>query len=147
MDPSIKTIYYSRSSYSKLFKQYFNYGCYKVRAIQKRRQIISMRHLIPSIFIIALMGTLISGYILQQPWISFSVLLVYLIINISSSFIVSPSISLSLFVFFSFWHLHIGYGLGFIWGLIRFFGNWGDNSLKDDLFNREQFNAIRGVST
>ena len=147
MDPAIKTIYYSRSSYSKLFKQYFNYGCYKVRGIQKRRQIISMRHLIPSIFIIALMGTLISGYILQQPWISFSVLLVYLIINISSSFIVSPSISLSLFVFFSFWHLHIGYGLGFIWGLIRFFGNWGDNSLKDDLFNREQFNAIRGVST
>jgi len=115
--------------------------------MQKRRQIISMRHLVPSFFLMALMGTLISGYILKQPWISFSVLLVYLIINISSSFIVSPSISLSLFVFFSFWHLHIGYGLGFIWGLIRFLDKWGENSLKDDHFNREKFIANRGVFT
>jgi len=147
MDPSIKTKYFSRSTFSRLFKQYFNYGCYKVRGIQKRRQIISMRQLIPSIFVMALMVTLISGYILQQPWISFSLLLIYLIINFISSFIGSQKISLSFFIFFSFWILHIGYGLGFMWGLFRFLGKWGDNSLKDDHFNKERFIANGGVSS
>ena len=38
-DPQIKTKYFSRTSYLKLFKQYFNYGFYKVRVIQKRKKL------------------------------------------------------------------------------------------------------------
>ena len=33
----------------------------------------------------------------------------------------------------------IGSFIGFIWGLIRFIGNWGDITLKDSHFNKEQF--------
>ena len=139
MDPTIKIKYYSRSSFSNLFKQYFNYGCFKVRGIQKRRQIISIRHLIPATFVVGLMGTLIPGFILQQPWFFSSVLTIYMIINILFSIIVAPSISLIPLLFLSYWTLHLGYGLGFIWGFIRFLGKWSDTSLKDNHFNKEKF--------
>ena len=139
MDPTIQIKYYSRSSFSNLFKQYFNYGCFKVRGIQKRRQIISIRHLIPATFVVGLMGTLIPGFILQQPWFFSSVLTIYMIINILFSIIVAPSISLIPLIFLSYWTLHLGYGLGFIWGFIRFLGKWSDTSLKDNHFNKEKF--------
>ena len=146
IDPKIKTKYFARSSYLKLFKQYFNYGFYKVRGIQKRKRLFSIRHLAPSTFLILLIGTSIFGYFLHLPWISFSVIFLYLIINFISSIIVSQKVFQIPLIFLSFWILHLGYGLGFIWGLIRLSGKWRDNSLKDDHFNREQFIANGGVS-
>jgi len=141
MDPTIKTIYYARSNYLKLFKQYFNYGFYKVRGIQKRGQIFSIRHIIPSIFIVTLIITLIIGFFLQLPLISFSVGSLYLVFNLSASIYSARSIRVIPLISLAFWTLHLGYGLGFIWGLIRFFKKWNDTELKDFNFNREQFCA------
>lgn len=139
MDPSIKTKYFSRSTFSSLFKQYFNYGLYKVRGIQKRGGIVSIRHLIPSTFIVALIFTLIIGFFLQSPWISFSVGFLYLFFNWSASIFSTSSISVIPLISLAFWILHLGYGLGFIWGLIRFINKWKDTELKDFNFNKEHF--------
>ena len=139
MDPTIRTKYFARSSYLKLFKQYFNYGFYKVRGIQKRGEVVSIRHIIPSIFIVSLIITLIIGSVLQLPWITFSVGFLYLIFNLSASIFSTSSISVIPLISLAFWTLHLGYGLGFIWGLIRFFNKWKDTELKDFNFNREQF--------
>lgn len=139
MDPTIKTKYFARSNYSKLFKQYFNYGIYKVRGIQKRKQLFSYRHLIPFVFIISLFSTIFYGLYFNNPIISIIVLLPYIIGNCIFSIITSPSIQAIPFLFFSFWTLHLGYGLGLTWGLIRFIGKWNDTSLKDHHFNKEQF--------
>ena len=92
MDPTIRTKYFARSSYLKLFKQYFNYGCYKVRGIQKRGQVFSIRHIIPSIFIVALISTLNIGFFLQLPWITFSVVFLYLFFNLSASIYLAASL-------------------------------------------------------
>ena len=139
MDPSIKTKYFSRSTFSRLFKQYFNYGLYKIRGIQNRGGIVSIRHLIPSTFIVALIFTLIIGFFLQSPWISFSVGFLYLIFNLSASIFSTSSISVIPLISLAFWTLHLGYGLGFIWGLIRFINKWKDTELKDLNFNKEHF--------
>jgi len=139
MDPTIKTKYYARESFIKLFKQYFNYGFYKVRGIQKRGELVSIRHLIPSSFIIVLISTLIFGFFLQLPWIAFSVGFLYLIFNLSASIFSTSSIRLIPFICFAFWTLHLGYGLGFIGGLIRFINKWKDTELKDFNFNKEHF--------
>ena len=141
MDPTIKTKYYSRSNYLKLFKQYFNYGFYKVRGIQKRGQLFSIRHIIPSIFIVTLIITLIIGFFLQLPLIAFSVVFLYLVFNLSASIYSGVSIREFPLIFLAFWILHLGYGLGFIWGLIRLFNKWNDTELKDFNFNRKQFCA------
>ena len=141
MDPTIKTIYYARSNYLKLFKQYFNYGFYKVRGIQKRGEVVSIRHIIPSIFIVTLIITLIIGFFLQLPLVAFSVVFLYLVFNLSASIYSASSIRVFPLISLAFWTLHLGYGIGFIWGLIRFFNKWNDTELKDFNFNREQFCA------
>ena len=141
MDPTIKTKYYARSNYLKLFKQYFNYGFYKVRGIQKRGQLFSIRHIIPSIFIVTLIITLIIGFFLQLPLVAFFVVFLYLVFNLSASIYSASSIRVFPLISLAFWTLHLGYGLGFIWGLIRFFNKWNDTELKDFNFNREQFCA------
>ena len=66
VDPTIRTKYFARSSFGKLFKQYFNYGCYKIRGIQKRKQLFSIRHLIPFVFIMGLFSTIIYGLIINS---------------------------------------------------------------------------------
>ena len=139
MDPTIKTKYYSRSNFLKLFKQYFNYGCYKVRGIQKRGQVFSIRHIIPSIFIIALISTLNIGFFLQLPSITFSVVSLYLFFNLSVSIYLGSSLWLIPLISFAFLILHFGYGIGFIVGLFRFINKWENTELKDYNFNREQF--------
>ena len=139
MDPTIKTKYYSRSNFLKLFKQYFNYGCYKVRGIQKRGQVFSIRHIIPSIFIVALISTLNIGFFLQLPWITFSVVFLYLFFNLSASIYLAASLGLIPLISFAFLILHFGYGIGFIVGLFRFINKWKNTELKDYNFNREQF--------
>ena len=141
IDPIIKTKYFARSSYLKLIKQYFNYGFYKVRGIQKRGQIFSIHHIIPSIFIVTLIITLIIGFFLQLPLVAFSVVSLYLVFNLSASIFSTSSISVIPLISLAFWTLHLGYGLGFIWGLIRFINKWKDTELKDFNFNREQFCA------
>jgi len=141
MDPTIRTKYFARSSYLKLFKQYFNYGFYKVRGIQKRGEVISIRHLIPSSFVISLIITLIVGFFLQLPLGAFFVVFLYLVFNLSASIYSANSIRVFPLISLAFWTLHLGYGLGFIWGLIRFFNKWNDTELKDFNFNREQFCA------
>ena len=66
MDESIKTKYFSRSKYKGLLKQYFNYGKYKVRGIQKHKKIVAIRHIVPCVFVISLIFTLSIGYLLNN---------------------------------------------------------------------------------
>ena len=139
MDPSIRTKYFSRSSFGELFRQYFNYGCYKVRGIQKRKKLISIRHLIPFFFTTGLFCTIIYGIYINNPIILILILFPYIICNFLFSIITAPSVHFMPFIFLSYWMLHLGYGLGFIWGLIRFIGKWNDTSIKDNHFNREKF--------
>lgn len=141
MDPNIKTKYYSRSNFIQLFKQYYNYGFYKVRGIQKRQQIFSFRHLVPAVFVLGLILTFSIGYFLNNIWILFSIFIVYLIINIFSSIIISSNLYLAPLIFLSFWILHLGYGFGFIIGCFKFINKYRNNSLNDRHFNREKFLA------
>ena len=56
LDPSIKSFYYSRSSLLSFIKQYFQYGFYKIRVMQ-RKGFASFRHIVPLCFIMALIIT------------------------------------------------------------------------------------------
>lgn len=54
--PKIQSWYSPRSSLSSLFKQYMQYGYWKVRVIQKHRIPASIRHLVPGTFVLSLLG-------------------------------------------------------------------------------------------
>lgn len=118
LDPSIQSVYYSRPSLRKLWKQYFEYGFYKVRVMQKRGGVASWRHLVPGIFVLSLLLscllTLMTG---KRRWLT-SVLAPYTFANIIASVSTARSQGVNpLIVAVTFAILHVSYGIGFIGGL------------------------------
>lgn len=123
LSPAIKSSYYTRGSFKKLWRQYFQYGFWKVRVIQKHKKPASIRHLVPIIFVLSLIGGLIGG--IFSPIIRWGLaleLLLYLALATNFAFKVSsdklsdvPRIILSFFI------LHCSYGLGFLEGIFKFY--------------------------
>jgi glycosyltransferase involved in cell wall biosynthesis len=143
LDPSIKSTYTQRNSFTGLFKQYFQYGFYKIRVMQKRRGIASWRHVVPGLFVLTLLfglsiflftGNIIPILSLCLPYLSFSLIVTILeLIKTPSNLISVMMLPVAFFI------LHISYGLGFLLGLIYFLNKWGDFKIKDGHFDREQF--------
>jgi len=149
LDPSIKSTYTQRNSFMGLFKQYFQYGFYKVRVMQKRRGIASWRHVVPGLFVLGLL-TSISIFIIYGintpilslclPYLSFSIFATIL------ELFKSPFNLLSVLMLpLTFYTLHISYGLGILLGLVYFWDKWGDIKIKDDHFDRERFTKNRNI--
>jgi glycosyltransferase involved in cell wall biosynthesis len=122
--PLIISWYYPRASLSELFKQYMQYGYWKVRVIQKHKAPASLRHLVPGGFV----GTLIM-LALFSPFNSmvFKLLIglfsLYVLVNIMASVITCrkpPNIKYLLVMPFVFATYHFGYGCGFIRGMVDF---------------------------
>ena len=143
LDQSIKSTYTQRNSYRGLFKQYFQYGFYKIRVIQKRRGIASWRHVVPGLFVLILLfGLSIFLFTgnnnpilsLCLPYLSFSLFAtIFELIKTPSNLISVMMLPVTFFI------LHISYGLGFLMGFIYFLHKWGDIKTKDGHFDREQF--------
>ena len=150
LDPSIESSYYPRDSFTKLFKQYFQYGFYKVRVMQKRKGIASCRHVVPSLFVLILLfclsifhftGNTIAILSLCLPYLSFSLFSTILeLIKTPSNFISVMMLPITFFI------LHISYGLGFLLGLVYFCDKWGDIKIKDNHFDRELFTRNSNIN-
>ncbi len=120
--------YYSRATLSGLLQQYFQYGLFKVRVLQKHPRQMSLRHFAPATLVAALL--LATGI---APWIGggASLLLpaVYATALVLASVVQLPRLgAATLALPIAFAALHLGYGSGFLVGLLRFAGRWGDRT-------------------
>ena len=129
LSPKIKSKYTARGTPNSLLKQYFQYGYWKVRVLQKHPRQMRPRQFVPPIFVAALIGALFLSIILPLGWIA--LLLVagsYLLANLTASVVTAAKNGwrhlLLLPVVFAI--LHLGYGLGFLVGLFKFANRWGD---------------------
>jgi succinoglycan biosynthesis protein ExoA len=149
LDPSIKSTYTQRNSFTGLFKQYFQYGFYKIRVMQKRRGIASWRHMVPGLFVLGLLTSLSIFVIYGNNILILSLCLLYLSLSLFATIfalIKSPINLLSVMMLpVTFFILHISYGLGFLLGLIYFWDKWGDIKIKDDHFDRKKFTKNRNI--
>ncbi|MEI8078057.1 MAG: glycosyltransferase [bacterium] len=118
LDPAIHSRYFSRAAISSLWSQYYEYGFYKVRVIQKRSAIASWRHLVPAGFILALAGSFLLALVMWDWRWALTVLFPYLVASLSVSILTArhaPRVLPLLPVVFA--TLHLSYGLGFLWGM------------------------------
>lgn len=123
LTPKVRSYYYSRSSLSKLWKQYYQYGFWKVRVMQKHGKPASLRHLIPMIFVAAnLLGIILGIFVKPILYIWLLEVLLYFICSIWASMKVSKGkINLFKYMPLIFPILHLSYGIGFIEGLFSFY--------------------------
>ena len=123
-DASIRSWYYPRSSLLGLFRQYLQYGYWKVRVIQKHRIPASYRHLVPSVFLLAVMILGVCAIFFGAGRAGLmEVLALYVLLVLLASLVTCrrPRAMVYLpvlpFVFMTF---HVGYGYGFLRGVLDF---------------------------
>lgn len=120
LDPRIRSTYFSRSTLRALWNQYFGYGFWKIRVIQKHHSVASWRHLAPAALVLTFMGAAIISLLVQNV-VPFSlVAFVYVFGSLNASVIQSVQNGWRYFhiLFFAFAAMHFGYGFGFLYGLI-----------------------------
>lgn len=118
--PLIKSKYYSRSTYSKLFRQYYQYGYWKVFVNKKHRTVTTLRQLVPAAFVLYLISLILvfaNSVKAGIAWFSFLVLYALLAIIYARKLARWNEVPSIVYTFFL---LHLSYGLGYLHGIIRF---------------------------
>ena len=129
LSPAIKSKYTVRSNPTALWKQYFQYGYWKIRVLQKHPKQMSLRQFIPPAFVISIIACITLFLSFSWGWIPFTLIAgSYIIANLVASIIVSSNKGwkhlLRLPLVFAI--LHLSYGTGFLIGLFKFWNRWGD---------------------
>jgi glycosyltransferase involved in cell wall biosynthesis len=124
--------YYSRSSLSSLWRQYFQYGYWKVRVMQKHPRQMQARQFVPPLFVAALLTLLLLvPFSAVARWMFTLVTVAYIVANFGASLGVTRKENwLSPLLPLTFATLHLAYGFGFLGGLVRFWDRWGDRETR-----------------
>jgi len=123
--------YYSRGSLHGLWRQYFQYGFFKVRVLQKHPAQMRPRQFIPFAFVMAILIGLLLTIFTPWEWIPLALLtVIYLFANLAASMMVAVKSGWRFLPMLppAFATLHVSYGLGFLVGLIKFRNRWRDKT-------------------
>jgi succinoglycan biosynthesis protein ExoA len=142
LSPAIHSEYTVRSTPRTLWRQYYQYGYWKVRVLQKHPRQMSLRQFVPPAFVLALLGSILLALfsVFHLPssvsFLSLVIPLLYLIVNLFASLYTAFKRGWSslLFLPFIFVILHLSYGLGFLVGLLKFANRWGDKQGRTPAF-------------
>lgn len=121
LNSDIKCKYFVRASFFKLFKQYYQYGYWKVFVNKKHKSVTTVRQLIPMMFVLYLFLLAISSFF-DKSVFAFMSLFGMLYICLAFVFALKKTMSLQ-FVYgivYTFFILHISYGLGYLKGIFDF---------------------------
>lgn len=120
-DPAIISNYFVRGSYAKLYRQYYQYGYWKVYVNTKHKTITTIRQMIPLFFVLGLVGGVLLSLIWPLFWLVFlSGIGAYQLLAIASGIRVGKSVLEGLRIALVFPILHFSYGLGYLVGIVEF---------------------------
>lgn len=123
MSKAIQSTYFSRGSLPKLWRQYFQYGFWRIRTLQKHKRPATFRQLVPLIFVWSFLLLGLAGVAWRPLWILLAVEVVLYVLGLIAGVVdvgrkagwryapVAPVI---------FAILHFAYGTGSLWGAVRF---------------------------
>ena len=122
LSSDIKAKYYVRSSFMKLFKQYFQYGYWKVYVNKKHQTLTSIRQIIPLLFVLFCISGLFIP-LMPTYYLLFYLIIVtcYLLLAIISAILKTINPIIILQMVFSFFILHFSYGFGYLEGIVNFY--------------------------
>lgn len=121
--PMIRSWYRPRGSLTALFKQYMQYGYWKVRVIQKHRLPSSPRHLVPGAFVLSLLMLASGSAVSAVPaWLLALQCGAYALAVAGASLLTAAKSEWKLLPLLPpvFACYHLGYGVGFLRGVWDF---------------------------
>jgi len=113
--------YHVRSSFAKLFRQYYQYGYWKVYVNKKHKTITTFRQLMPLLFVLFLAGGATMSLLfpaLAKAY--FTLLLFYLLLAMVFALTVTKNFGQTPAVLIAFIIIHFAYGWGYLLGIIDF---------------------------
>jgi succinoglycan biosynthesis protein ExoA len=144
--PRIRSCYEPRASLASLFRQYLQYGFWRVAVIRKHRALASWRHAGPVVFvggILLCLAALAMALAARQPALAWAVatalgagVSVYLMACAAAAIPCSRSLNLlsALLLPVVMATYHVAYGLGFLLGIFRLPALRGRTAAPDRLF-------------
>lgn len=131
--PNIHSRYYSRGSLQPLWRQYFQYGYWKVRVMQKHPGQMRLRQFAPPLLVAVLLVSLpLALFPGAGRWVFGFITGSYIVANLAATLLsarkgnwrLMPLLPLTFIV------LHLAYGSGFLFGIIRFWRRWADRNTR-----------------
>ncbi len=123
VDPAIRAVYYSRPDLVSLSRQYFSYGFWKFRMLQRYPETIRWRQALPPIFVFGLLMLLLLSVFWSPAWIILAVACItYAVILTAGS--IKPAIKAQcptaiIGIPLAIAVMHVSWGVGFWWSLIK----------------------------
>lgn len=113
--------YFVRTKFKDLFKQYFQYGYWKVFVNRKHKTITTFRQVVPFLFILFLISGLIASILIKYFFMFYlSIMLFYFFTGLFFSTKKTRRFSLISKIMYTFIILHFSYGTGYLNGIIDF---------------------------
>jgi glycosyltransferase involved in cell wall biosynthesis len=127
----VRSEYYSRSSFRSLWRQYFQYGVWKVRVMQKHPRQMRARQFVPVAFVCALgCGAIAAPFSALGGWFLALVAGTYVAANLLATLVTARGAlgEIGVFLPLAFAELHLAFGFGFLAGLVKFRSRWRGSS-------------------
>lgn len=127
LSPQIRSRYYSRANLRSLGKQYFQYGFWKVRVLQKHPRQMRARQFVPAALLLGMLALALTSALVTTGWIALvGYIGGYFLANLLASVLLArrsqwTAVALLPVAFLT---MHFAYGLGFIVGLMKFWHRW-----------------------
>ena len=144
LEPRIQSSYFNRATIRSLWKQYFQYGYWKVRVLQKHPRQMQPRQFVPAFFVLALALLIITALVVSVgKYILVAIVTTYVIGNLFASTLASAKAGWQLLplISFAFIVIHFAYGCGFLVGLVRFWNRWDFSSRHVEVGQASSENA------
>jgi succinoglycan biosynthesis protein ExoA len=124
LDPAIRSVYYARSTYLALARQYWRYGYWKGRMLLRYPRTIRWRQALPPAFVAGLGGlSILSIFIPQARWVFCATIALYSLILLAAGTRAAikqhqPGLQITLPLAIA--TMHLSWGTALWWSLIKF---------------------------
>lgn len=122
LSKSIRSKYFARQNFSNLWRQYFQYGFWRIRTLQKHKKVSSFRQMVPLLLVASILTLAALGFLHPFFWtLLLAESAAYTIALIAGARDVAKKTDFkhALLAPVIFLILHFAYGLGSAWGIFR----------------------------
>jgi hypothetical protein len=130
LTPRIQSRYYARDTLRSLWRQYYQYGFWKVRVMQKHPSQMRPRQLLPPLFVGTLLVALsLAPFAAAGRWGLAVAVASYMAANVAAAALTARRADVRMLplLMLAFATLHLSYGSGFLAGLAKFWNRWADH--------------------
>ncbi len=145
LNPRIKSEYYNRATALSLWRQYFQYGYWKVRVLQKHPGQMSARQFVPPLFVMTLFLLCAAApFFIVGRFLMAAAVTTYSVLSLGASILAARRCDWRLLPLLpiAFTIIHFAYGSGFLLGMARFWNRWRNSGTR-----ASQSNLLRDIAS